>query len=287
MTKGVLLFAHNNSDVDYGLMAIIAGGLAKKHLRVPVSLVTDKWTAKWLKESDQYERAEEIFDQIIFVELPYTKNVRMLHDGFDGKVVPFVNSNRCDAYHLSPYDQTLLIDSDYLIFSDRLNEYWDVDAGVLLAHSMNDITGERGIILDRRVSETGIDLFWATTVMFGKDQESQFFFDLVDFIKENYRYYADLFRFNPRQYRNDISFSIARHMMNSYEVDKIYTLPPLLTVFDKDILLDVDDHEKLTFLIDKPQDCGNFWASTTNGVDVHIMNKQSIIRNKDKLLRLL
>jgi hypothetical protein len=40
MTKGVLIFAHNSPDVDYGLMATIAGGLAKKNLGVPVSLVT-------------------------------------------------------------------------------------------------------------------------------------------------------------------------------------------------------------------------------------------------------
>lgn len=287
MTKGVLLFAHNNPDVDYGLMAVIAGGLAKKHLGLPVSLVTDKWTVQWLDQSGIYDLAEDIFDQIIFVELPHTQNRRFLHDGFEGKTVPFVNSNRCDAYNLSPYDKTLLIDSDYLIFSNRLNEFWNLESGVLLGSKMNDITGERGTILDKRVSETGVDLFWATTVMFQKNSESKFFFELVDFVKENYRYYSDLFRFNPRQYRNDIAFSVAKHIMNGYEIDKVYTLPPILTVFDKDILHDVDDTGKMTFLIDKPTDCGNFWAATTQGVDVHVMNKQSIIRNKEKLLRLL
>lgn len=287
MTKGVLLFAHNSADVDYGLMAIISGGLAKKYLGVPVTLVTDKWTMKWLHDSGMHGIAEKVFDHVINVELPHTKNSRMLHDGFEGKIIPFVNSNRCDAYHLSPYDKTLLIDSDFLIFSDRLNEYWDLDSGVLLGKSMIDITGERGTILDKKVSETGIDLFWATTVMFDKNSESKFFFELVDFVKENYRYYADLFRFNPKQYRNDISFSIAKHIMNGYETDKVYTLPSLLTVFDKDILHDVRDDGALTFLVDKPTDTGNFWAATTKNVDVHVINKQSIIRNKDKLLDLI
>jgi hypothetical protein len=268
-------------------MAIISGGLAKKYLGVPVTLVTDKWTMKWLHDSGMHEIAEKVFDHVINVELPHTKNSRMLHDGFEGKIIPFVNSNRCDAYHLSPYDKTLLIDSDFLIFSDRLNEYWDLDSGVLLGKSMIDITGERGTILDKKVSETGIDLFWATTVMFDKNSESKFFFELVDFVKENYRYYADLFRFNPKQYRNDISFSIAKHIMNGYETDKVYTLPSLLTVFDKDILHDVRDDGALTFLVDKPTDTGNFWAATTKNVDVHVINKQSIIRNKDKLLDLI
>jgi hypothetical protein len=283
MSRGVILYAHNSTAIDYGLMAIIAGGLAKKHLNVPVSVVTDKWTIAWLKESGMYSKAEEVFDKIIEVEKPVTKNTRKLHDGFDSKVVPFVNSNRFSVWDISPYDQTLLIDTDYLIFSDTLSEYWNVDASVMLGHSMNDIVGDRSGILDNRVSETGIHMFWATTVMFTKNEESRFFFKLVDFIKDNYRYYSDLFRFNPKQFRNDIAFSIAKHIMNGFETEMIYTLPPVFTVFDKDMLQSVDDGQ-LTFLVDQPLDCGSFWAATTKGVDVHIMNKQSIIRHSTPLL---
>jgi len=286
MNKGVLIFAHNNPDIDYGLMAIIAGGLAKKNLQVPVSLVTDKWTIAWLKESNMHSRAVEIFDKIIEVPKPVTKNTRRLHDGFDSATVSFENSNRYSAWDLSPYDKTLLIDSDYLIFSNSLNEYWDVDAPVMMSKSMNDIVGDRAGILDNRVSETGIHMFWATTVMFTKNKESRFFFQLVDFVRDNYRYYADLFRFNSKQFRNDIAFSVAKHIMNGFETEFTYTLPPVLSVFDKDMLINVND-DKLIFLIDKPHDCGSFWASTTNAVDVHIMNKQSIIRHKDALLELI
>ena len=286
MTKGILIFAHNGPEIDYGIMSIIAGGLAKKNLGLPVSLVTDKWTIAWLKESNMYSTAESVFDKIIEIEKPRTKNTRTLHDGFYSKTIPFVNSNRFSVWDLSPYDQTLLIDSDYLIFSNRLNEYWNTEASVMLGHSMNDITGERSGILYQRVSETGVHMFWATTVMFTKNEESRFFFKLVDYIKDNYRYYADLFRFNPKQYRNDIAFSIAKHIMNGYETEFVYSLPPILTVFDKDILQEVANN-KLTFLIDKPLNCGSFWAATTQGVDVHIMNKQSIIRHKEKLLELI
>jgi len=286
MTRGVLIFAHNSLDVDYGLMATIAGGLAKKNLGVSVSLVTDLSTLDWLRESGTLTKAQQVFDQIIEVARPYTKNIRNLHDGFDSKIVPFVNSNRCSVWELSPYDQTLLIDSDYLIFSNKLNEYWSVDAPVMMGHSMTDLTGERGGILDSRVSETGIHMFWATTVMFDKSPESEFFFKLVDFVKDNYVYYADLFRFNPKQFRNDIAFSVAKHIMNGFETEFAYTLPPILTVFDKDILHAVDN-DRLTFLVSQPNDVASFWAATTAGTDVHVMNKQSIIRNADRLLELI
>lgn len=287
MTNGVLLFAHNGPDIDYGLMSIIAGGLAKKHLKVPVSLVTDKWTIGWLKDSSMYGRAEEIFDKIIEVEKPRTKNTRKLYDGFHGKTIPFVNSNRFSAYDLTPYDRTLLIDTDYLIFSDKLNEYWTVDSSVMLGQSMNDIEGNRNQILDNRVSETGIHLFWATTVMFTKNEESRFFFQLVDFIKHHYYYYSDLFGFDPRQYRNDIAFSIAKHILNGFETELIYTLPPILTAVDRDILHSVTKEGRLTFFIDQPLNSGTYWIASTKGQDVHVMNKQSIIRHKDQLLEMI
>ena len=52
MTQGIILYAHNNRTVDYALMAVIAGGLAKKNLQVPVSLITDESTIAWMKESN-------------------------------------------------------------------------------------------------------------------------------------------------------------------------------------------------------------------------------------------
>jgi hypothetical protein len=286
MTNGVLLFAHNSPEVDYGLTAIIAGGLAKKNLEVPVSLVTDTGTLSWLKESEMLEKAKTVFDKILTVERPHTTNTRTLHDGFFGKEVPFVNSNRYSAWDITPYDRTLIIDSDYLIFSNSLNEYWDVDASVMVASAMNDIVGTRGKILDSKVSETGVQLFWATTVMFTKNEESKFFFQLVNFIKDNYSYYADLFRFDPRQYRNDIAFSIAKHIMNGFETEFVYTLPPVFTVFDRDILETVEG-DRLTFLVDQTGTSGDFYAASISGVDVHIINKQSIIRHQAALLELI
>ena len=33
MKKGCLIFAHNNRQIDYSLLALISGGLAKKNLK--------------------------------------------------------------------------------------------------------------------------------------------------------------------------------------------------------------------------------------------------------------
>jgi hypothetical protein len=286
MTRGVLIFAHNNRDVDYALMSIVSGQLAAKYLQVPVSLITDKFTIEWMKESKIYQKAEALFDNIIEIEKPITDNQRNLHDGIENKLVPFINSNRCSAYELTPYDRTLLIDSDFLIFSDTLSNYWDVDSDVLISAAINDIYDQKRVgYHDRYISDTGIHLYWATTVMFSKSEYSKTFFDLVDQIRENYEYYSDLFRFDNRQYRNDIAFSIAKHILDGYETDTTLTLPPILSILDKDVLLDVSTSGKLTMLISTNLD-SNYIAAAATDLDIHIMNKQSLIRQADKLLEI-
>jgi hypothetical protein len=152
----------------------------------------------------------------------------------------------------------------------------------LLGESINDIYGSQRVgYLDRYISETGIKMYWATTVMFTKNEKSKLFFDTVECIKNNYKWFADVFRFDNRQYRNDISFSIAKHIMDGFE-QNTSCLPSLLTVLDRDILYTIDG-KKLTFLIDHRLD-NNFCAATISDMDIHIMNKQSIFRNKDILL---
>lgn len=286
MTRGILIFAHNNRDVDYALMSIVSGHLAGKYLQVPVSLITDKFTIEWMKQSKIYQKAKSVFDKIIEIEKPVTDNQRNLHDGVENKLVPFINSNRYSAYELTPYDRTLLIDSDFLIFSNTLENYWDVDSDILISSAINDIYDQKRLgYHDRYISDTGIHLYWATTVMFSKSEYSKTFFNLVDQIRENYQYYSDLFRFDSRQYRNDIAFSIAKHILDGYETDITSSLPPVLSTLDKDVLLDVSTSGKLTMLVSPNLD-SNYIAASVNNVDIHVMNKQSLIRQSDKLLEI-
>lgn len=286
MNKGCLIFAHNNRQIDYSLLAIISGGLAKKNLGVPVSLVTDQSTVDWMDEFGTLPKAKEIFEKIIIAERPVTNNTRRLSDGVETATVPFINANRYSAWELTPYDRTLLLDSDFLIFSNELGQYWDVDTSMLIAHSMNDLKGDRVGVLDKNVSETGVHMYWATTVMFTKNAETKMFFDLVEHIKLNYKFYSDVYRFNPQQFRNDIAFSVAKHILDGYENFDSRCLPSLNTVIDKDILCDVNG-SKLTFLVNDSHSQEKYLAISIKDRDIHIMNKQSIIRNSKQLLELI
>lgn len=286
MKKGVLIFAHNSRQVDYALLSIVAGGMAKKNLKVPVSLVTDESTVEWMTSSNILPKAKKIFDKIIEVSRPLTTNQRLLVDGYSNKMVPFINENRMSAWDITPYERTLVIDSDFIVMSDRLNEYWDSNDSLLIAPAMNDIRGDRIGVLDKWVAETGISLSWATTFMFTKNNESRMFFNLVDQVKKNYSYYADLFRFNPTPYRNDIAFSVAKHILYGFEESYTAGLPNILTISGKDQILSVEEN-KIRFLINDDMSEDHVVGTLVYDRDVHIMNKQSIIRFSDKFLSYL
>jgi hypothetical protein len=156
----------------------------------------------------------------------------------------------------------------------------------MIGEAINDINEKNRMgYHDRYVSDTGIKLYWATTVMFTKNERSKFFFDMVTYVKENYSFYADLYRFDDRQYRNDISFSVAKHIIDGFETTTQHMLPPVLTAIDRDVLHEVNQ-TGLTFLINYDLS-SNFCASRVKNTDVHVMNKQSIYRNKDQLLSLI
>lgn len=285
MNTGIIIFAHNSKDLDYALMSIIAGGLAKKHLQVPVSLVTDLPTITWLKQSGKYQTALSVFDKIIEIAPPVTSNHRRLHDGVESKIVPFVNSSRSDAWAVTPYDRTLLIDSDYLIFTDVLSNYWNCSSNIMISPGMISIAGDRGGILDQWVVDEGVPMYWATTVMFTKNKESKLFFDLVSFIKQNYHTYSEIFKFNPTIFRNDIAFGIAKHILNGYEIDKFNNLPLVLTSSDKDNIYSVSE-SGVKLLINDNARATTVLANIYDR-DIHIMNKQSIIRHADTFLGLI
>lgn len=284
MSNGVLIFAYNSPHIDYIKISILAAKLAKKNLSVPVSLVTDQSTLDWAKKSKIYDFIIETFENIIVDECEYVENYRILHDGESKDKVPFRNSSRCRAWELTPYHRTLLIDSDYLIFSKNLSNYWNVEEDFMISNSIQDLFyHDRMQHYDRYISDVGVKLLWATTIMFTKNQYSKVIFDFVDHIRENYHKYSEIYRFDGRIYRNDVSFSLSSHTLAGFFEDSQYFLPPVLSTIDKDILYDVSSEGRLKFLINST---GRYVAASIYATDVHVMNKQSLVRHYDSLMRL-
>jgi hypothetical protein len=265
MTRGILIFAHNSKTFDYVKIASIAARLAKKNLGLPVSLVTDQ---------DSLTSNVDIFDQVILTEKPSTENTRVV----DNKIDYFFNFNRHKAYELTPYDHTLLIDSDLLILTNRLNDYWDTNESFLICERMNDLVGQRLTINEYRVGDKTIPLRWATAIMFKKDRQSRVIFDMVKKIQKDYSYYFDLYDFKLENFRNDVAFSIAAHIVKGFKDTEI-NLPPMLFINPTENIFSVDKGS-IRLLLNSD---GKSSMLSVKGADLHVMNKHDILKFENEL----
>jgi hypothetical protein len=273
MTRGVIIFAHNNSLIQYSELAKVAGFLANRHLNLPVSVITDTETVIDFSDTE----SKSIFDKIIVIDKPTQYNPRYI---YNQRITDFLNGSRSQIWNLTPYDHTLMIDSDFLIFSDRLNQYWDLDLDFLICGAMLDPVPSRIGKADINISDIAPSLRWATNMMFKKSQFSKTLFNLVDHIRENYSYYSDIYSFDDSQYRNDVAFSIAEHMVHGFIQPKI-CLPPCYMTSTSDEILNVGNNS----LSIKINDAQKTMISTFENTDVHVMNKLEIIKFKKELMR--
>jgi hypothetical protein len=276
MTRGCLIFAYNG-QIDYGSQAVLAARLVKKHLGIPTCLVSDSKTINSLKIEPN-----TVFDHVISQDVK-SDNTRLLYNGPNEKQsIDFKNVNRSSAYDLTPWDRTLIIDSDFLVFSDRLTQYLNSDRDFMICSAMKDICAERtqGPVL---LNPASIEMLWATNIIFNKTPEVKVLFDLIEYIRDNWEYYGALYKFDTRRFRNDFAFSIACHVMSGYGLDKFYTeLPAPIWATDQDKLVKIGPDGNLIFLV--PHLEGRVIRS--KGQDIHIMNKYDILENIEQLSEL-
>jgi len=293
-TKGILVYARNNSQVDYVKQAYFLAERAKQYLNLPTSIVTD--SISYLEH--EYPRYKEIFDCVIPVvwnekdRSDYSilskfeeHSLKTYYDGsLIAKKLDWKNQLRATAYDASPYDETLLLDSDIVISNSKWKECFDQTYDFLIYKQCVDLIDlDRGDTF-KKVSDTSVDFYWASAVFFRKNQNNRIFFDLVKHIQENWHHYCSIFQINTPYFRNDYAFSIAIHIMNGYQQgDFAQSMPgSLYFTTDKSILWGINE-EKLTILLEKPKYTGEYTALAVENVNLHCMNKFSLNRCIDEI----
>ena len=289
-TRGILMFAHNNQEIDYIKLAIVNALLIQKHLLLTseqITIITDQTTYDYALESlgeDMVNKSAQYMVTQTDVKFKY-KNQRIYKDTYySPKVLPFYNVNRCDAYELSPYDETILIDADYLVLSDVLNTCWNSNNDVMMNWKFQDVCSDRKYQQLDRLDPLGITMYWATVVYFRKGPEAESLFNIVKHVKDNRTHYSNLYKFNDSIYRNDYSFSIAAHMLSGFRDKGLAQLPfTLYKTFDTDDIYKARG-EKLYLYLEKANAPGDFMLTKWVGTDIHIMNKWAFNRISDHLL---
>jgi hypothetical protein len=260
MTKGVLVFAFNNEQIDYIKQAKDLAARVEKHLGLPTSIVTDA------------EIESKLFDKIIKFDGSTYLSQKTYHNGRHSVKLSFKNCARILAYDLTPYDETIVLDTDFIICNDIFSQCFDQPEELLMYHRSIDVTGTRPESNEFKwISDTGPKFYWATCVFFRKGKFSKMFFDLLAHIYENYSYYRILYQLKTRVYRNDFAFSIAAHILNNFMDSNIIQEMPGTKYYitDRDELIDIDQ-DNLLFLSEKST------AIKTKNQNVHCMNKFSL-----------
>jgi hypothetical protein len=284
------MFAHNNTEIDYFRLAVVNALLVQKNLGIKnVTVVTDPHSLKQGEKTLGKRLIKKAINNIIVIEKDKkfkALNQRLYKDtSHTTKYLPFYNVNRCDAYHLSPYDETLLIDVDYLILSDTLNHCWGHNNELMMNWKYQDIMYERKDPSLARLNDMGITMYWATVVYFRKTEYVESFFNIVSHVKNNPQFYKDLYQWQGTLYRNDYSFSIAAHMMSGFVDKGIPQLPTTLyKSFDTDDIHSAIDENTIVMYLEKPRSPGDFMLTKWQDIDLHIMNKWAINRVSEELL---
>lgn len=284
--KGVMLFAYNSTELDYCKMALCCALSIKHNLKHNhITLVTDKSSLDYMEKTIDKKYSKKAFDNIIIQQAPNDKNVRKLYDSpwtqFETK---FINGNRYSAYELSPYDETLVIDVDYIVQTDSLDMVWESNEDVLVNKSAVNLRYNSMHEKEINLCNTGLPMYWATIVYFKKCEKAKLLFNMVQFIKENYSFYQNLYKFPGTIYRNDYTFSIALHILHGFKIKDI-SLPQstIITMDQKDDITEVNENS-ITFLSHNVLEP---WKDllTKISMDVHVMNKRAFLRHADKFIK--
>ena len=266
MTQGVLLFAHNNEQINYLLLAYWQSLKIRQYLDRPCSVVTDQSSIDSLNA--QGLDPTTIFDQIII-----TSGETLQKKNYCGQRLTFKNVDRCSAFMLTPYEETIVIDTDILIQSNRLNLLWNNEQDILVCKNSLDIFQRRYTAFEK-LSNYGIDFYWATVFYFKKNRTAEIFFQTLQKISSMYNWYAHAYDIDTNYKRNDFIWSIALNELN---------YPGAVIPFNLFHCLDTDQLVNLsgnTATFHNKKDLVKIADS-----DVHVMNKFDLIKFVKKELQ--
>lgn len=263
MTQGFLLFAYNNEAVDYGLMAVWTAQRIKSYLNKSSSLVTDRATKQQLDNS--VPNWQSNFDKVILEESSATQTKRYID-----QQLTFHNLNRIDAWDITPYYETIVMDIDLVIQSNQLNKLWGHHSDLVVCDLSTDLYGIRDSEFTW-VNEKSIKFFWATIFYFRRTDVTKLFFDHCRYIKENYNWFKHVYDLYDGPVRNDFIWSVAIHSLGGQANNKwVETIPwnTLHSNYD-DRLLELTDNS-LKFLTKKG-------LCKIKELDVHVLNKFDLV----------
>lgn len=255
-SKGVVVFASNTDQVDYLEIAARCAQLIHHTLGLPVTLITD---------DKLYHNP--VFDNVIRIDPLDNSNTKY----YNNTTWAWRNKSRYRVYDLTPYDTTILLDADYLAFSDNLIKLLETDFDYLIVQDSHNAQE----VLTQPMARGTINYLWATVVIFNKTQVAKNLFEMVGRIENRYSYYCAMFNIFNQSYRNDYAFAMADLIINGYKLETSKRIPWSMFTFDTQIKSLEKLNSSIVIRTDK-----NALISPVQ--DMHIMDKLYLLSDDYK-----
>lgn len=188
--NGICIFAQNNNKANYVQQAVdLALSIKKFNPNESVSIITND------------KVANDVFDYVIAIPDDVTSKDSWRIE------------NRAKVYDLTPYDQTIVFDSDVLL-THSTEQLWEKLSNKDL-YFTTEVINHRGntIVKDtihrKTFIENNLPNIYSAFFYFKKTDKNKEFFDLLKSIVENYEEVYKVMTPSSRQYFCSIDVSIA------------------------------------------------------------------------------
>lgn len=203
MSKGILVIAQNNKTVDYVLQAcVLAMSLKLTDPDIPISLVTNDPVDK---------NFISLFDNII--QIPWSDEA----EDKSWKI-----NNRWKLYHVSPYDETIVLDTDMLIL-EKISNYWNFLSNYDLFFVTNVLTYRHEIATNdfyRKVfTSNNLPNLYSGFHYFKKSDLAYEFYTWLELVMKNWEkfYTQHLNKDIPKELSVDVACAIVAKILDCEE----------------------------------------------------------------------
>lgn len=191
MSKGFLIFAQNTADVNYVKQAY-ALALSIKHSQKNISNVSivtnDTVPAEYLF----------VFDKVI--PIPWAENITSRYSA----------EHRWKLYHVTPYDETIVLDSDMLVLDD-LSLWWNYCSNFDVTYCSRVKTYQNEVAVDnvyrKSFVENSLPNVYSALHYFKKCDNAKLFYNNLEFVINNWQKMYSIFA--PEQYQDWLSMDLA------------------------------------------------------------------------------
>lgn len=261
MTAGALIFAFNNESTDYVRMASWNASNIRRHLGIPVAVVTDSKDSKLL----------DTFDHVI--QAPARSGGQRWFEDYKSSVT-WYNATRVDAYALSPWSRTLVLDADYVVASSTLKSALNASSEFMCHRLAVDVTTGQELPALNTFGQYHMPMWWATVMLFDRSSTAQFIFDSMHMIRSNWQHYRDLYHIDRPTYRNDFALSIAIGIVSGH-TGHCDAIPwPLVSALPSTAIKKIDTDFWLFRYRDQDNQIKELGLT---GMDFHAMGKKDLL----------